>query len=73
MRLSGELDDARPAVGAALYRVAQESVTNALRHARHATRVEVQVAGDDGRRLTVSDDGDPVHASSALPATASSG
>jgi signal transduction histidine kinase len=45
-------------VGAALYRLAQESVTNAVRHARHATRVEVDVT-TDGRivQLVVSDDG----------------
>lgn len=56
--LSGELDDLSPAVGAAIYRLAQESVTNARRHARHATQVTVAVTGDDDRvRLTVDDDG----------------
>lgn len=56
--LRGELDDLSPAVGAAIYRLAQESVTNARRHARHATRVTVAVAGDADRvRLTVDDDG----------------
>jgi signal transduction histidine kinase len=40
-------------------------VTNALRHARNATRIDVQVAGDgDAIRLTVRDDGDRVHPSS---------
>ncbi len=54
------LDDLRPSTGAAVYRLAQESITNAIRHARHATRVEVEVAGDaDHIRLTVRDDGDP--------------
>jgi signal transduction histidine kinase len=58
VNLSGELDDLSPAVGAAIYRLAQESVTNARRHARHATRVTVAVTGDaDGVRLTVDDDG----------------
>ena len=48
-----------PSVGAAIYRLAQESVTNARRHARHATRIEVRVAADDTSvRLRVSDDGD---------------
>jgi len=57
--LSGELDDLQPAVGAALYRLAQESITNALRHARHATCIDVRVAGDGACvRLTVRDDGD---------------
>ena len=57
--VSGDLDDLPPSVGAAIYRLAQESVTNARRHARHATRIEVRVAADDTSvRLRVSDDGD---------------
>ncbi|WP_344404642.1 sensor histidine kinase [Dactylosporangium fulvum] len=49
-----------PSVGSTIYRLAQESVTNARRHARHATRIEVRVAADDTAvRLRVSDDGDP--------------
>jgi signal transduction histidine kinase len=57
--LTGDLDDLPPSVDAALYRLAQESVTNALRHARHATHVHVVVTGDDDSvRLTVWDDGD---------------
>jgi len=56
--LSGELDDLSPAVGAAIYRLAQESITNARRHARHATHVAVAVTGEDDQvRLTVDDDG----------------
>lgn len=56
--LSGELDNLSPAVGAAIYRLAQESITNARRHARHATHVAVAVTGDDDQvRLTVDDDG----------------
>jgi signal transduction histidine kinase len=56
---SGDLEDLRPAVGAAIFRIAQESVTNAVRHARHATRIDVQVAGEaDCVRLTIRDDGD---------------
>lgn len=58
--LAGELDDLSPAVDAAIYRLAQESITNARRHARHATRVTVAVTGDtDSVRLTVEDDGSP--------------
>ena len=57
--LTGDLDELPPSVDAALYRLAQESVTNALRHARHATLVHVVVSGDDDSvRLTVWDDGD---------------
>ncbi|MEO7197891.1 MAG: sensor histidine kinase [Solirubrobacterales bacterium] len=56
--LSGELDGLNPSVDAALYRVAQESVTNAARHATGATVVAVSVVGDaDSVRLTVRDDG----------------
>ncbi|WP_425566385.1 sensor histidine kinase [Pseudarthrobacter polychromogenes] len=58
VELSGELDDLSPVVGAALYRLTQESVTNARRHARSATRVAVRVVGDAEQvRLTVDDDG----------------
>ncbi|MCH8563150.1 histidine kinase [Nesterenkonia sp. YGD6] len=56
--LSGEFDDLSPAVGAAIYRLAQESITNARRHARHATQVTVAITGDaDQVRLTIDDDG----------------
>ena len=56
--LFGEFDDLSPAVGAAIYRLAQESITNARRHARHATQVTVAVTGDADRvRLTIDDDG----------------
>jgi signal transduction histidine kinase len=59
VELSGDLDDLRPSVDTALYRLAQESVTNAVRHARHATRIEIRVRGDrDHIRLTVHDDGE---------------
>ena len=43
---------------AAVYRLAQEALTNALRHARHASRVEIRVVEDAGTlRLRVTDDG----------------
>ena len=59
VRLPDDLDGVSPSVSAALYRIAQESVTNALRHARHATRVTVEVADEaDAVRLTVRDDGE---------------
>ncbi len=56
---SGDLADLRPAVQTALYRVAQESITNAVRHARHASQVRVLLTGDtESVRLTVTDDGE---------------
>jgi signal transduction histidine kinase len=59
VQLSGDFDQLSPAVEVALYRIARESVTNAVRHARHATRITVHVR-DEGEqvRLTVRDDGD---------------
>jgi signal transduction histidine kinase len=62
VRLDGRLDDLPPAVSAALYRLAQEAITNARRHARHPTRIEVTVNGNDDTvvHLHVADDGEPV-------------
>jgi signal transduction histidine kinase len=54
----GELDALPPAVDAAVYRIVQESVTNAMRHAVDATEVVVRVTGEPQRvRVTVRDDG----------------
>lgn len=48
-----------PPVAAAVFRLAQESVTNALRHARQVSRVDVLVAADEeGVRVSVTNDGD---------------
>jgi signal transduction histidine kinase len=48
-----------PAVDAAVFRIAQESITNAVRHARHATNVLVCVDSDGADvRVMVTDDGD---------------
>ncbi|WP_347585374.1 histidine kinase [Acrocarpospora sp. B8E8] len=59
VEILGDVDDVPPSVGAAIYRLAQESITNARRHARHATRVQVRVAADETSvRLRVSDDGE---------------
>jgi signal transduction histidine kinase len=57
--LTGNVDDLPEPISAAIFRLAQESVTNARRHARHATMIEVHVAADDTSiRLRVTDDGD---------------
>ncbi len=55
------LERLRPVVQSALYRIAQESITNALRHARGATKVHIRVATFEKTkvRLTVEDDGAP--------------
>jgi signal transduction histidine kinase len=59
VEITGDLDGLPPPVTAAIYRLAQESVTNARRHARHATRIEVSVAADDASvRVRVRDDGE---------------
>lgn len=56
--ISGDLAGLSPAVEGAVYRLAQESITNARRHARQATLVRVQVRGDDAQvALVVEDDG----------------
>jgi signal transduction histidine kinase len=58
VHLSGLLDELPAAVSVALYRIAQESVTNARRHARNVTRIQIEVVGDAEQvRLTVRDDG----------------
>jgi signal transduction histidine kinase len=58
LRLDGELDALPPAVDAAVYRIVQESVTNAMRHAADATEVVVHVAGEPRAvRVTVRDNG----------------
>lgn len=53
-----DLDEVALPVDAAVYRLAQEALTNALRHARNASCVEIRVVEGGGRvRLRVTDDG----------------
>lgn len=60
--VSGRIAELSPSISAAIFRVAQESITNARRHARNATRIEVGVVADESSvRLRVRDDGDPAH------------
>ncbi|MEZ5225226.1 MAG: histidine kinase [Acidimicrobiales bacterium] len=50
-----------PAVDSAIYRIAQESITNTVRHARHPNVVHIQVDGDPGTiRVRADDDGNAV-------------
>lgn len=59
VRVAGDDGSIPPPVAAAVFRVAQESVTNALRHARQVTRVDVVVGVDEGGvRVNVTNDGD---------------
>jgi signal transduction histidine kinase len=58
VQVAGDFAALSPGLGVALYRIAQESVTNGVRHARDATRITVRVADEDEQvRLTVRDDG----------------
>lgn len=58
VELAGDLTGIEPMVDAAAYRIAQESVTNAVRHATNATRVDIHVSTSaDLVCLTVVDDG----------------
>jgi signal transduction histidine kinase len=59
IELSGDFEGVPAAVERAVYRLAQESITNAIKHARGATRIKVQVAADaDAVHLTAQDDGE---------------
>ena len=57
LTVSGAPETVAPATGLSLLRIAQESVTNALRHA-HASSIEVDLLIEpDAVRLSVTDDG----------------
>jgi signal transduction histidine kinase len=59
VRVTGDTESIPPTVAAAVYRLAQESVTNARRHARGASLIDVVVEADAGGvRLRVTNDGD---------------
>ena len=67
VEVPGDLDELPLQVDAAVYRMAQEALTNALRHARNASRVQIRVVEGGGRlRLRVTDDGqlDPARSTS---------
>ncbi|MGH1488106.1 MAG: sensor histidine kinase [Acidimicrobiales bacterium] len=65
VEIDGDFSTLSPSVDTALYRIAQESITNAKRHARRASFVDVSLTNDaDFVRLTVRDDGqDGLHLS----------
>lgn len=57
--VAGDQSSVPPPVAAAVFRLAQESVTNALRHARQVSRVDVLVEADEGGvKVSVTNDGD---------------
>jgi signal transduction histidine kinase len=63
VRMTGDTGHVPPTVAAALYRLAQESITNARRHARNASVIDVVVDSDgEGVRLRVTNDGEVVPA-----------
>lgn len=65
---TGDLENLNPSVGVALYRIAREAVTNSMRHARSATRVDIHVADEgDHVRLTVHDDGEGGSSAGHIP------
>ncbi|MFF3844353.1 sensor histidine kinase [Streptomyces sp. NPDC002328] len=59
VELTVDAEKVPPAVGAAVYRIVQEGLTNAVRHGgREDLRIRVEVYDDGGAlRLTVADDG----------------
>lgn len=68
LEVRGDVGGIGPSLDAALYRLAQESITNAVRHARDATRIDVRIRADrDTVRLTVADDGHGSFAAGGAP------
>ena len=57
LSVQGEPRPLEPAADVALYRVAQEALTNVLKHAGPVRRVDVEVRYGDAVELVVRDDG----------------
>lgn len=67
LTVSGRSDTITPVAGLSLLRIAQESVTNALRHA-HASSIVIDLTVDQGAvRLSISDDGRGFDATPSSP------
>ncbi len=61
VKFKGELDEISSAIQSTLFRLTQEALTNAARHAKAARNVNVEVTGDSEKvRLTIVDDGDTI-------------
>lgn len=61
VNFSGELDQLGAALESTLFRLTQEALTNAVRHARAARNVIIQIVGDPKSiRLTVVNDGEVI-------------
>jgi signal transduction histidine kinase len=69
LELHGDLESVAPSIQTAVFRISQEAITNARRHARRATGIMIRVEGfAENVEIEVTDDGD---ASYADPSTAS--
>ncbi|MFD4325650.1 sensor histidine kinase [Nocardioides sp. NPDC058538] len=67
VRCVGDLADLPQPVEVSVYRICQESVTNAIRHALYPTKVSVEVRGEAGVvRLRVHDDGEAARLSTSV-------
>lgn len=67
VRCVGDLADLPQPVEVSVYRICQESVTNAIRHALYPTRVSVEVRGEAGVvELRVHDDGEAARLSAGV-------
>lgn len=60
--LEGDLVGLAPVLERALFRLAQEAVTNAIKHARNASTVTVRVTGGPRVQLSARDDGEATSA-----------
>jgi signal transduction histidine kinase len=68
VEIEGDVATLPASVSSTVYSLAQESITNARRHARKATRVGVSVAVDETSvRLSVRDDGELARARPSAP------